>query len=221
MADAPPADTLVLAFAPLLDTPGKRDVTGAFLPEAQKFCKLRGGTLYRVGNRGVYPKRAKEVLRALRSHFQEGVATPLPGSTENAPERLPGASTVKSSTVVAFFCHGTYGGSQLGFRAFAPPRNVPELAVALSETPGPLTVLLYACLNGQEGGFAEMLSKALKKLGKPHRIFAHTTAGHTTKNPYVVVYTDGVAEEPRLRRENPKAWRARLRTDDRFRLDLL
>jgi len=105
---------------------------------------------------------------------------------------------------VAFFCHGTWKHLKLGWHIW----NVAELASLLgsvcSDEP---KVILYACSCGrgkyEEGsrwkllsklmmrndergidGFAFMLSSAFRKY-QSCEIFAHSSAGHTTKNPYV------------------------------------
>jgi hypothetical protein len=97
----------------------------------------------------------------------------------------------------AFFCHGWQSGIQLGARL----EDVKELARAMRRvgTDKP-TVALYACSAagdndgvdderkpgpGGEGGFADALRDALVKLGAKPTVYAHTTKGHCTKNPWL------------------------------------
>ena len=93
---------------------------------------------------------------------------------------------------VVFFCHGWTTGFWFGWNHF----NVTELADHLNTV---CTVVLYSCLTGggpdvdldepgtgAEGGFADKLRDALEARGKTGSIVAHTTAGHTTWNPFAI-----------------------------------
>jgi len=80
---------------------------------------------------------------------------------------------------LAFFCHGLKSSLQAGFRKQA---NVGELATACVHA-GVERIVLYACEAGKPGGLAQELHRLS---GIP--VYAHTTSGHTTCNPYVVVY---------------------------------
>ncbi len=109
---------------------------------------------------------------------------------------------------LAFFCHGSwkhmYGtGHQIW--------NVTELARAISlDCVGDPTILLFACSCGRgkkvpplkkrkaivvrarvfgKDGFAARLSAELGGLGVRAKVFAHTTKGHTTRNPMLCVTT--------------------------------
>lgn len=156
----------ILAFAPLHNLDGKRDATGAFHPEAQAFAKLTGADVVLVDNDTPAISRREAVLDAIREHN--------PGQ-------------------VAFFCHGWTTGIQFGFGV--------QHTLLLAET---ITggwagtdprVVLYACLTaadgktpgaGGDGGFADEFRDALCRAGATWcRVDAHTTAGHTTRNPYV------------------------------------
>jgi hypothetical protein len=162
-----------IIFAPAHDSPGKRDATGAFQPEAHSFMTFLGGAkVIHVDNHQDEAARAEKVIGELvRDH-------PAPWRT------------------VAFFCHGTARSIQLGFDR----RNVDDLARAIAiSSERDVRVLLYCCSTassigtlvggksvGGDDGFADMLRDALCEQGATHcRIVAHETVGHTTRNPYV------------------------------------
>lgn len=169
-----------LIFIPLHNSKGKRDVTGAFLPEAIAFKLQHGGVVYSVDNSLPMARRRAEVLRKIereRDFFN----------------------------TVAFFCHGWQDGIQLGFNR----KNVRELARALFEygalNDNDMVVALYCCSTGEDpqdkpleavgtgdNSFADKLRDALCEQGEINcRIVAHSTAGHTTQNPHVL-YMDGM-----------------------------
>jgi hypothetical protein len=99
--------------------------------------------------------------------------------------------------VLVFFCHGWRTGIQLGLGIGTAKRvaALEETAkmIAKSSTPK-LHVVLYCCLTGGtdtgdptgDGGFADRLRDALCAEGCTGvSVFAHTTAGHTTRNANV------------------------------------
>jgi hypothetical protein len=101
---------------------------------------------------------------------------------------------------IAFFCHGWYRKLQLGFRMISVPvlgRRISAMSTVS------VKVLLYACNTakddhtrldagcglGEDGGFAHELRDSIAVAGATScRVFGHDTAGHTTRNPYVVVH---------------------------------
>lgn len=194
-------------FAPMYNSDGKRDATGAFQPEARAFARLVCGagrgeaTVTLVDNRRPKPATRRAVLDAV-------------GAVR--PDRL------------VFFCHGWKAGIQFGIGL----EHLEELAAACSQPP---IVTLYACstaagATGGDGGFADALRDALCLSGAPWcRVDAHTTAGHTTRNPYVRRF-DGLGSPvggqggqwivaPPAAGGNAvlwKRWVAALRTDFRF-----
>ena len=157
----------VIAFVPQFNTGRKRDATGAFQPEAKAFVSRNGGRIIMVDNRQTDEHMRKQVLKGLS------------------------VATLRTS-VVAFFCHGQSSKIQFGFNL----KNVGELAQAINHVghPNPI-VPLYACSTahgrvgpavGGDGGFADALRDALCSHGSVDCVVdAHTTAGHTTCNPYV------------------------------------
>lgn len=167
----------IVAFAPAFNTNGRKDATGAFQPEATAFCKQnKNGVVILVDNRRDGPSMRTQVIDAIRQ------SSPRPAWMK----------------AVAFFCHGLGRKIQFGFDV----RNVDELAKAINDscdagTAG-VRVVLYACNTGMaslgeqykpvggDGGFADALRDALCRSGMTTcQVDAHTTAGHTTRNPYV------------------------------------
>lgn len=204
-----------LVLAPLRNVPGKRDAD-EFAREARAFCKLHGYPAVAIfNNSNDLAERRADVLRHL--HALE------PGSL----------------SMLALFCHGWPDGVQAGFRSEHVRGFARELkAVAAPE----LTVALYCCSTGADlradtdethepgpggdGGFADRLRDELCELGVAATVFAHSTAGHTTRNPRVRVFTPaeraggGWLVEPR-----GELWTAWLRalhdSDMRLRFPLL
>jgi hypothetical protein len=156
-------DSAPLVFAPQFNTRGRRDATGAFQPEAEAFCRARGGVPFLVGNTLDAPAMRAQVY----------------GQIDRA---------VGPVRTVACFCHGSGTGIQFGFNR----RNAIDLALAIAKVSTPdVRVALYCCNTaggpgvGGDGGFADSLRDALCRAGAVQcQVDAHTTAGHTTRNPY-------------------------------------
>jgi len=156
--------TNIIAFAPQYNTKGRKDATGAFQREAKAFMRLHGAKglgLFLVDNHRCDFEMRDQVLYAIRSE--------------------PFIDTV------AFFCHGLSKSIQFGFDTL----NVDVLAKTLEERETS-RVVLYACNAaggpgvGGDGGFADLLRDAMCRAGAIScQVDAHTTAGHTTRNPYV------------------------------------
>lgn len=162
----------ILAFAPQYNSEGKKDATGAFIPEAKAFVKCwADGQLVLVDNRKPFARMAEDVLTAIEQN--------------------------SDFDTVAFFCHGTSKKLQLGFSL----NNVHVLAKALDDCSVPYDdprIVLYACSAGSsdqpggDGGFADILRDELCLSGRTHNsVDAHTTVGHATKNPYVRRFEGG------------------------------
>lgn len=174
-------DQVVLAFAPTTNSPGKKDATGAFLPEARAFVRLAKPTseLVLIDNKQPFHLRRRAVLSALDAHVGSGVSS------------------------VAFFCHGFRSGLQLGFRL----PHIQGLAARISQVCAGVApvVALYCCSTGAdaegdplsapgtgENSFADRLRDRLCMEGAVDcRVMAHTTVAHTTMNP-MVVFMDGM-----------------------------
>ncbi|MDD5307464.1 MAG: hypothetical protein PHU25_09110 [Deltaproteobacteria bacterium] len=166
----------ILIFAPRRNTGSKKDATGAFQPEAGAFAKRHGIPKRRivlVDNAMSKPAMRKEVLAGI----------------ETAKADAEGGLCA-----LAFFCHGMGQSIQFGFDT----GNVSRLASAIAGRKD-VIVVLYACNTakgittaedlagfGGDGGFADGLRDALCRNGAVDcQVDAHTTAGHTTMNPYV------------------------------------
>lgn len=178
----PLSDQVVLAFAPSTNLPGKKDVTGAFLPEARALIRLAGprSELVRIDNTKPFATRRRQVLEAMRARQGQGF------------------------TSVAFFCHGFRNGIQLGFRSLLA-RQLAEAVLGVTHSLEDVVVPLFCCSTGAdaegdplgtpgagENSFADRLRDALCTAGATHcRVMAHTTLGHTTRNP-MVVFMDGM-----------------------------
>jgi hypothetical protein len=94
-----------------------------------------------------------------------------------------------SVDVVSIFCHGTP--TWLGLGAIA--KEPAGLASWLCQFAAPMvTVCLYACSTGKStaGGkcYARELHEAIIDTGRGCIVWAHTTAGHTTRNPNLVLF---------------------------------
>jgi hypothetical protein len=175
-----------LCFAPLHNTPGINKRTGRpwadageFMREARAFCEAHGfkPDVAVFDNQKDMIGRRGEVFARLRA--------------------------VEAGTldVFALFCHGYPSGVQAGFRI----PNVIGLARELKRAASAdgLCVPLYCCSTasdtiaatndkakgpGGDGGFADRLRDALAENGVRATVFAHITAGHTTRNPFTRVF---------------------------------
>jgi hypothetical protein len=142
------------------------------------------------------------------------------------------------------FCHGYWKGIQLGFNVWNIERLALELAIRVGEE---IDIALYACNCGKNrwhrpwslspdnwlqgevpetAGFAAKLCEALINCGKSPRVFAHATAGHTTRNPYCYMFDSGpnnnIIYRTPIINKKPRAlwkqWIADLKTWRRFEI---
>lgn len=225
-----PADVLIL-------TPDrnekKADYTGAFLPEARNFAKLHGisrDQIHAINVSKPMAVRARQSLDLIREHRPR---------------------------VLVVFCHGYSTGIQIGFRSpvnvkrkkgwYRPTKrsklDFDEL-VALMATESPnSTIVLFCCSTGDDpdsddetapgsgdDSFADLLRDRLCEAdARTCRVFAHVTAGHTTRNPHVKLYDGGYsatggAGAAYIARPRSKSFRRlakALKTDFRFRLPFM
>lgn len=156
-----------------------------FLAEANNYRAFHGiqASVYRVDNRRAPIDRFAELLGYL--------------------EKLPSPTDRYDSFV--FFGHGLKSGLQAG----CTRQNVGQLASALRRVcAARLVATLYACSAGAdadvdeldesapgpggEGGYADLLRDALEDCGVSATVFAHTTAGHCTRNPHVRAFRPGL-----------------------------
>jgi len=167
---------MIIAICPKHNSKGKKDVSGAFLPEAVAFVGLHGGKLFQFDNHAPPRIRAAAVEQAIWN---------MQGAVD----------------MVAIFCHGTKRGIQTGHSIRALGHLAEVIGMRSSPEHGP-RVVLYCCDTardadtdakddlepgpGGEGGFADYLRDELRDLGySSGHIDAHTVVGHTTKAPYV------------------------------------
>lgn len=163
----------ILVLAPLYNTGTKKDATGAFQPEALAFAKRH---------------------KVPRKHVAW-----IDNSLSNAAMRRAVLSVIERARSahgdllsLALCCHGWKTGIQFGFDR----GTVGDLAASIYGAKD-VRVVLYACgtaqgdsggddVVGGDGGFADLLRDTLCRMGATGcQVDAHTTAGHTTKNPYV------------------------------------
>jgi hypothetical protein len=216
----------VLAFVPKSNSHGKKDATGAFIPEAKGLIALAraGSRIHHFDNTSDLAARRAEVLAELNRSKDGGF------------------------TAIAFFCHGWMDGIQAGFMRAHATRLAQAIHAAVSSTPNAIasdvTIPLYCCSTGKDpqddpltaagtgdDSFADKLRDALCSAGQLDcRVMGHTTAAHTTWNPMVLfmdgmgVATGGVGGYPPVSPKSASwsAWRKALRsTTLRFRMPFM
>lgn len=177
-----------LCVVPRFNTPGVnpktsypwKDATGAFQPECELFIKSHGGHI---------PVYEFDNLKPMEDRFRD-LCTAL-GAVGNHLDTL------------IFFCHGWSTGIQAGVTTSNLSKFVKVCQTALAKE---VMILLYCCSTGADnlkattdrdkgpggdGGFADLLRDQLSNAGHLPIAYAHTVAGHTTKNEYVRVFTPG------------------------------
>lgn len=155
-----------IIFTPDRDSHGRKDYTGAFLPEARAFARTN-----KIDPHRIVAVDVREKLPARRTHVEAAL----------------GADS--SNDLIAFFCHGLRSSVQLGHSL----QTINSLAEAIAGNASEhVVVALYCCSTGAgpgvggDGGFADGLRDALCRAGAVHCVVnAHDNAGHTTRNPRV------------------------------------
>jgi hypothetical protein len=202
----------MLCFAPAFNTKGRKDATGAFIPEAERFLKHHGqdsSMLRLIDNM----QNKTQMRRAVLKHLKEFSCHGLDG--------------------VFFFCHGYRRGIQFGFTTKGLKKLATAIFDACDENP---RVCFYSCDVGRDsdrkrtddlktfggdGGFADEMRDALCKAGSRWC----RVDGHTTRNPHVrrfegdgsmVGGKGGYYIVPRQKKKLFKKWRELLRTAFRF-----
>jgi hypothetical protein len=172
----------LVCFVPDANTVGRKDASGAFLPDARAFAR----------HHGCEP---------------DDVVVRFPAASP--PDRRRWVCTqmlraLKDLEVVAFFCHGWPDGLQAGFQR---PHILTLARLLAASTVANAHVLLYACNAGRDrdadalddlqtgpggdGGFADELRDACDSMKARITVTAHASAGHTTQNPYVRYFAPG------------------------------
>jgi hypothetical protein len=122
--------------------------------------------------------------------------------------------------VLSVFGHGTPRGLAATGHGLD---HVGALAATIAPTCpwNPKTIVLYACLAARgKIGFADRLARCLDE-DNGDNVWAHTTAGHSTWNPFVELAGGPSGGDPVfIPGDGPlwKRWRERLREDQVFRL---
>ena len=215
----------ILAIYSSINTHCKNDASGAFIPEAQEFARrynIASGDMLSLDCVNFPAKqRREEVCSFIRNK--------------------------KDVELIGIFCHGWPTGLQIGLNKPHIELLVQYLKLCARKD---VKIVLYACstasnketrkikvpLNigpGTDRGFADSLRDSLLKNGfSGGWIDAHKTAGHTTRNPFVVRFY----VEPTFEGDwdvpggewlvSPKSklwkdWRELLQTDFRFEFPVL
>jgi len=186
-----------IAFYPAHNALNKRDVTGAFRPEALAWCRIHGCKPVEIDNTKSVMQMRRQVLSELRQH-----------------EKLP---------LVAFFCHGYRRRIQLGFNMQTIAALANEFARLETEHVGLYCCSTASeALDGR--GFAHDLAAATHKASTHFRwLDASRTAGHTSWNPYRIRIPSGGEADYIVapRSEAWPLWVKTLRENQDFRLRVL
>lgn len=198
--DSIPAEEIAV-IVPKYNTT-KPDATGAFHPEAMAFCDYWGkdkSDIVYINNK--LPKSC---------HRKSNVAAELLSEMERLQDEAE-----KPIAVWTMFMHGYTHGTQFSIRSPGHAHFDSKYQEAyerfiniISEHPSPI-LILYACSTGDDphgkldtapgsgdGSFADCVRDDLCKKGAVYcRVFAHTTAGHTTINPNIKILDgQGIAD---------------------------
>lgn len=162
-----------LIVTPDRNTPGKKDYTGAFLPESRLFAAHR--STHAPNGGVVIPRVTIDISKP---------------PEQRRAQLLAAISGARPVSAIAFFCHGLMRKlPQLGWDL----SNVDVLAAQLAtHGTADIVAVLYACdtaagvAPGGDGGFADRLRDELCRAGATNcRVDAHKTAGHAVMNPHV------------------------------------
>lgn len=176
-------DKQALIFVPKHNAEGKKDVTGAFRPEAERFARLfADDRIIDIDNKRSMSGRRRQVNDVFDRLIEEGLRF----------------------DTVAVLCHGWRDGIQIGYTS-AMVNQLAERIAAITKPTVEVVVPLFCCSTGADpqddsltaagtgdDSFADKLRDALCELGEVHcRVMAHTTVAHTTSNP-MVLFMDGM-----------------------------
>jgi len=176
-------DTLIITGD--RNTHGKKDFTGAFKPEADRFARVVPGVHHtvRIDVSKSMPGRRADLYTVFKELNDDAMMF----------------------NDVAFFMHGWSKGIQCGVSR-EDVGNLAQLLLPITangkDADHPLHIILYCCLTGDvpgspkenqtkdgpggDGGFADRVRDEFCKAGRPWvKVYAHTTAGHTTRNIWV------------------------------------
>lgn len=185
------------------DSGNEHDFVGAFQPEADKYRKywLDQGDSVDLHRIDLSQRSASARVAQMAQALREGEPV----------DRF------------VCCCHGWSTGMQLGLNSDTPADRdaLSAFAYVLSERSTPkLQVALYCCSTGKSevgdgvGSFADHFRLALVAAGRPDvTVFAHSTAGHTTRNPAVRFFLPKQTGGIDLVKHGTPTWR---RLDDRL-----
>jgi len=204
---------------------GKHDASGAFIPEAKEFALCSDAPAANI--LALDCVRQKPFRRRLEVEKFAAIH-----------------SRGKKADLLAIFCHGWSNGLQIGYGKNSADEFVNVLKTCCRRD---VKIVLYACSTasatkqvkakkigpGTNGGFADVLRDEMLKQGfRGGWIDAHLTAGHTTRNPFVVRFlTEPIFEDEfdvpggqwliQPKTKLWKSWRRALLTDFRFEFPTL
>lgn len=187
-----------IAIAPMHNSSGKKDATGAFLPEARAFAKLHGGRVLTFDNRKPSKDRFVEVIDLLRGRHAHCVAFFCHGLKTS----LQVGATLRNVHVLAAALRDC-GATTVPLYACDAARNADrDHADDMADGPGGV------------GGFASSLAS------HGFRVDAHVTTGHATSNPHVRRFDRAPEGEWLVTPGSPwwRTWKTALREDATFRL---
>lgn len=153
----------VLAFHPIHNRPMRKDVTGAFKPEAENWAKLYSGSVLTID------------CRVNKNTIRQNLLAEL--------HRFEGAKL----DAIGFFCHGLRHSIQMGFLS----NDLNELAHRIIKASKPdVKVVLYACgcASSDRENFASRLRDSLVLEAKTVQVDGHEGSGHCTRRPFVRRY---------------------------------
>jgi hypothetical protein len=166
----------LMLFVPDQDTPGKKDMSNAFLPEARAIAKF-------------YGQAPEETIK----RFPAGA----PVEQRRATCTLALRAAVPPLDAIIFVCHGWKGGIQAGF---LKAHGLLLARIIATQCKPDAHVVFYACDAardmdedaaddrgrgpGGDGGFADGVRDACEVLKLQITVTAHATVGHTTENPF-------------------------------------
>jgi len=199
-----------IALAPIRNTPGKKDATGAFQPELHRFRDFLLNFPKSDGERVQIPCYM-ELLDE-----KDKITVISEYGKKNYKEDL---------NIIAIFSHGLPGAIKICGKKFIDFKNYKDFVKVVFENADkkePIYIGLYACLTGKN--LAHAIAIEMSWYPVRFRLIAHTTAGHTTYNPYVIRFTErDLAGSFICQPGSPewKGWRRRLREDKDLRFRIL
>jgi len=189
-----------IIFYTSTNSPKKCDATGAFIPESKKFANHHGDVIC--------------------------VSVPCRGKTRDQRAQVVYDELGRHDKIdtVSFACHGHPTHIQHGFGIRGKHNNA-RLAKILAAK-DIRRVIFYCCSVARPNtkisqmSYCGDLHNELYALGCNAAIYGHTTAGHTTQNPFVKVFINGDVEGKFIVEPGTKdwaMWRTKLRRHQTYR----